>query len=411
VYPFLAGLGRLFPIHIVEGINLFPALKELIVLIFVLLVIIILFAKKHIIINNAGLILGAYILYDLVSALISQQNTYVIVESLRFQILFPVFALAFLFYYKNVNAKPINYKTIFIIFIFQSIVVKFIAYWEMINPILIKDLFGIGHSAFYSAKQIRIASIMLNQINLGIYSCISIVVSVIYIFMSKKHHIFLYSLIILDIGVILRTFSRNSYLLLVLIALLLVVYNAGKLKIKHALIFPIVLFFFIQSFFLIGEIFPNFHYLVNLRIDMMAIDNIQYTTGRFDKWIFLFQNFIARDLFSLTFGNGIGFGIYGNHAFFTRIENSYLYIILEKGIVGLIIYLILVLKYLSNSIKLLRSKNNQFNQFGYFNLNIVCIMIISSFTSDAFISPPYVFYFWLFFVYSDLTLRSVRAVD
>lgn len=237
IYPFLAGLGRLFPYYLAEGVNLFPAIKELLSVLLILFVSFNLLARKNIKLSGAVVLLLAMVLFDFLQIVASPYSLGAVLDGIRLQSVFPVLALFLIL--DTVNSRRqilIPFNTILLVIVLQSLVVTSVAYAEMIYPTEVKNMFGIGHSAFGWAKNIRIASLMVNQINLGIYECIAMSAMICLLYFSRGiQKVLLLGCVLASLPVIAMTFSRNAYALLVFLTVLNIMFQLHRVRIKNVL--------------------------------------------------------------------------------------------------------------------------------------------------------------------------------
>lgn len=395
---------------VAEGVNLFPAVKELLVILIVVLTFfILLLSRTSIKLPLGSLFIFLLIFYDCYQIFVSPFDLSIIVDGIRLQIVFPFFSLAIILLSANkINNVIVPIKTILVIMLLQSFVVNMVALVEMMNPDLIKTPLATTHSALYSVENLRVASIMPNQIGLGIYESIIIIITAsLSYFYRKNFNLLFYILIIADTVIILMTFSRNAYVLVCFTGMLFLVFVRLHLKVKEIIVFVTFIALGVIIYIVLADKYKDISYLFKNRIMTMSPDSIFDSTGRFIKFEYLLKNCILNDIDSILFGNGIGFG-QKTFSFFNVIENGYLYILLEKGIVGLFLYIFIAMRFVFNALACWNNIKKQNRVLGFLFFGVLGIISISNTNSNAFIGFPHVFYYWMFFAYSEIYYRKIK---
>ncbi len=132
---------------------------------------------------------------------------------------------------------------------------------------------------------------------------------------------------------------------------------------------------------------------------------------RIDKWIViikqLFSNFIYV-IFGLGLGNSGTSGLEGNYII---IENSFLSVMYELGIIGLFFFVAFLMRFLINSLTLIRHNNSEQKSFGLAGVLFFSVFFFSSLFMDSYLNNPFNFYFWLFYALLEINIIKSRSVE
>lgn len=256
---------------------------------------------------------------------------------------------------------------------------------------------GKGHGTLFGMANVyRLSGIFPNENMLGVYLVSLIILYLGYRFRYRTTKIMgelmIDIIIILPMFILLLlTYSRRSWVVFIIGLFILITNNKKKFN-REIIIFSVIIL--ILSFFIIDynniilrlKTIFSFTYLSNLsRIEL------------FDEYIIkIFSNFSKLFL-------GVGVGSVGPASIYNSqilyLDNYYLLLLAEFGIIGLSLYiwlLISILRFLWP-----RKDNSGLKESGNNNLVITCasssiVIILSGFVGITNISFPINFYLWLF---------------
>lgn len=187
----------------------------------------------------------------------------------------------------------------------------------------------------------------------------------------------------------LMTFSRSVFVTLSLYLILYMTFRKTK-----------VIFLSLMLFVPVFILFLNY-----IDINLLDYRVLNYSSfyNSFEQrienyFIMLFEKFDFFNFF-LGFGNGM----WGSYGFPVEAHNYYLRIIVDNGIFGLILFIIMIFLILNYYLRL--------NFMRFTNLGLLFIAIISSFVQDVFISHKFNFILIVFFAYSFYQSRRLANYE
>lgn len=117
-------------------------------------------------------------------------------------------------------------------------------------------------------------------------------------------------------------------------------------------------------------------------------------SGRTEIWSLIISSFKECSILNLIFGHGFN-SVYYNFSFQLSAHNDYLEILYDYGIIGIVLYLLLIRILLKKGFKLLKEKNEIAPSF----LASIFFAIAFSLTSHLVIYPTYYLFFCIFWGY------------
>jgi len=256
---------------------------------------------------------------------------------------------------------------------------------------------------------------MANPIVLGLYMVTGVVMSFYKINVAKSRLvILLHSLSLFLFSIVCAlTLSRNAYASLLLVFLIFASYKilvAKNIIIKYGQILASI-FLFSIFIYIVNESFDN---IVISRLLEMLDSGATASDPRLEKWGVLFNSLMSDNPLFFLWGFGLGnIGTTGLGASekFLIVENSYIAIIFELGLIGLLFYVYFIYRYCRNALKLLLNYDLENRRLGMLLLLYVGFLLVSSnFADSLYMNYPFNLIFWLFFVVSEVAKRQNESV-
>lgn len=345
-----------------------------------------------------------YTVYISTHVFINQASKFYALVIFKYHFLYILFFYAFYKILENSAKNRIeSNRKLFISIIKVSVLIGSMViliglYEKFINPALIKSLYGGAtiHTGFMGQNFTRIVSTIGNPIILGYYI---IIVSLLCIFLARikvLNHLVSTVFILSGMLVILFTLSRAAYLIVAALTALymLLTFTKTNFIIRFVVLGGTVLYIFTKYDLSDLEFFN--HVLERFeQIDTATVAR----DGRLVTWTRSLKE-LSDNLYVLPFGFGLG-RLGWDHGTFVM-ENSYLAIIYEFGLMGFGLYMLILFKFFYNSVTLFRSADKFEKELGLLLVLFISFFMMSMLVSDSHMGLPQVFYFWFLYVISEL---------
>ena len=413
--PFLPILSEAFPIKILERYTLLGFLKEIIVLIFVFTSFLVWIKSNSFLkINGIILFLLLFFIYGFFHMIMTSANFLNAINNFRLVFIYLLLCIFIIIVTKAKKALP--HPDIFLgITLFSSILVAFFGLYEkFVNPEVV-NFYKINYASVVKNlgipgfPRVRIASTLGNPINLGLFLNIGILSALYFLEVSKKSITKLISLLSIPLFVIiiLFTLSRVAYLSLFILFSFYFLYKILSLKRASKRIIFIGLFLL-----LIGALYLTIHKidLFRLRTAQILEQSSLSEEPRFEKWSYIWE-VLSDNIFIFLYGKGLGnSGTSGLKGEYIIIENTYLSILYELGVFGLLFFIITVLCFLINVINLYFNNqgDKKIRTFAIISLIYLVVFLFGGVFTDTYINNPFNYYFWLYFAFA-LSFKSLTS--
>lgn len=406
--PFLPLLGEAFLIKLGENYTLIGFSKELLAVFFVFSSAVYLFmTQENLFMNRLTGLLLLFLLYGLSHMFITTASLLNAINNFRLLFINVALCILIIFLYLNNKILP-NQRTIFNLIRISAICVALFGLYEkFVNPDII-DLYKLSYSiveknlGIPGFARVRIASTLGNPINLGLFLVVAFI-STAYLMgtTNRKKSLIAYFFGLLLFGFVsIFTLSRTAYGSLIIAIVVFVFFKIFKedgLRKKVLLIFTVILILF--AFFYVISMEEG---LILFRLFQSIDTDTLFADPRLETW-----SIVIRDLWNdpmyLLWGVGLGnsgtSGLSGN---FIIIENSFVSIFYELGIIGLLFFGFIIFRFFINAVRLLKGKDTGKQYLGLVFFSYLLIFVFASIFIDAYINYPFSFYFWLFFALSEI---------
>lgn len=286
------------------------------------------------------------------------------------------------------------------IFHYQLIIVVLVGFFEFFDQSILSLIYNkpreeIQHIQYFSSQ--RLISLIGNPINLGAFLLVCICFNLEKL-TSKRISIKYWSLFSLSGFVIYMTLSRLSLIAYIFISIL-VFYRTNKVMFVISLVLGFLLFFLIS---------PNVNFSgdsIERMISVLDMDTYE-GNARVVNWNYALDKF--KNAYDYLFGLGFGYSNpskeYSEHYGSLIIENTFISIFIELGVIGFIMFLIIYLRFYYLS----------FNYYKiYKDFSFVAFLIIFSLFSignDFHRNMPFSFYFWFLYVWLEVKKCNVNRL-
>lgn len=418
ILPLLPLVKEVFPIiRFGENYTFLGFIKELLVVLFVFGSATYLFmARRSLVINwQVGLLL-LFLLYGFSHLLVTTASFSNAVNNFRLLFLNVVLCISIIFLYLNKKVFLGN-RLIFNLILYSAICVALFGLYEkFINPDVI-NLYQLTYSKVVKNlgipgfARVRIASTLGNPINLGLFVVVGFISAVYIMETSNKKalSIFCFLCMLLFAFVSLFTLSRTAYgsfLIAIIIYIFFKILSVKKLQNKF-LFLSLGLLFFTLIYIVINKIGG----MVWLRLFQSVDVETLHADPRIEQWRPLLKDLLEWP-FNFLWGFGLGnSGTSGLSGDFKYIENSFISIFYELGIIGLLLFCFILLCYLSNTINLFKRKNKEKQLLGFVLFAYLAVFVFASLFMDAYVNNPFGFYFWLFFALSNIAVTASNQAE
>jgi O-antigen ligase len=412
--PILPLLGEAFLIKLGENYTLIGLSKELLTTSFIFgSTAYLLMTRRNLLMSKQVGFLLLFLLYGFSHMVITTASFSNAVNNFRLLFLNVVLCIFIIFLYLNKKVF-LNNRLIFNLIIYSAICVALFGLYEkFINPDII-DLYKLSYSSVVKNlgipgfERVRIASTLGNPINLGLFLVVGFT-STVYIMNTSTKKIssgMCFMCLLLFGFVSIFTLSRTvygSFLITIIVYVVFKIFTTHKLLKKLLLLSAVTLILFILYIIIAMD-----DSLILLRLYQLVDTDVLSVDPRLEKWNMVMQD-LSDNLMYLLWGFGLGnSGTSGLSGDFIIIENSFVSILYELGIVGLLLFGFIIVRYLSNTIHLFKSKDTERQLLGLVFLSYLAIFLFASLFIDAYVNSPFNFYFWLFFALSEISCEKMK---
>jgi hypothetical protein len=329
-----------------------------------------------------------------------ESNYFLILDGLRYELIFFLISIliilnrSVIFNYSVLPNIDILIKIVFI----QGIIVIVFSLWQLWDISILEFIYRRPLEEMRNIKLAigyRLVSLLVNPINLGAFLII-FWLSIFFYYQknnSLKRFFFYLFFTFLCFILIIGTLSRLALLTFVFVFLTMnfiySIYNKRNFILFSSIVFFSLLFVvsYIEDYSLV---FTRFESLNN---------STEYTSdSRVSNW-----NRAFGSLSNINYLWGMGIGISSpdsdkvSNYNALMIENSFISIFLQYGLIGFIFYCIIIFKFFINIIRI----KPLYNLYFYFLLGFLLLFVFMSFGNDFQRNLPFVFYFWIFYSVSE----------
>lgn len=355
--------------------------------------------------------------YALVHVPISSQALSRSVASARLLLLYVVMAGALLLVFRNADAARISrlvtrYMQIAVL---SAVLVAWIGiHQKYVNP----DFFNFYdeteqnlHSSYLGVENVRIVSTMGNPISLGLFMQVGILFCG-YLYMVARRmraRLLIISLIGMLVFASLLTLSRSAFMIMGalggMLAMRILMYGTGKQRLVLAGTIAAVavgvyaVFAASQQ----SDSISMWDLVFNRTMQFDAVSD----DPRLLTWTRYMQPLFRRSWIEIAFGMGLG--NIGNFKRAFVMENAYLALVYELGIVGLLFFLGLFARMGYVGWKLVKTgREPAFRVLGGVMAYFLLADLLAFTLADSHFNLPMVFYFWCLFALGELALHSQK---
>ncbi|WP_157756411.1 O-antigen ligase family protein [Pseudoalteromonas neustonica] len=338
-----------------------------------------------------------YMLFHIVTV----NDFYAWIDGVRYQLGYITIGLLLII---NRQHYPKMLPKLISVLFYVSCPVILIATIEFFDSKIIELLYGESKSLLNNTELAlgeRLISTLVNPINLGIFLTLGFVSAY---FMLKEKRInfaifFIYFLFVLF--VVFFTFSRIAFLAILLVSFYFLFSGGSYIK-KILLCIAFFIVVYAITFY-----FDNLLFLNNFNLELMqerffniSNSNTYVENSRVQNWKVALQN-IDTILLSL-WGLGVGFINPTVEVGGIVVENMFISILIEFGIIGLLFY---ILYFIFLVIASFRLKGNE----RYFAVGFLIVYAVCGMGNDLNRNFPFVFYFWIFSAAIVLTYKKEKC--
>lgn len=404
--PYIAVLKHGFPLVKLGDSSLTALVKDvLIVYVIAIGVPIILSAKNCFKVDTFEATVCLLLILAATKTIISTATPLQALTSFRHEFLFTIFALVLYRLCRIGVLQTASIQRIFSkILALNLIVVVLIGYFEIANKEILEILYGEQAMNLVTGipgiPQIRSVSTLENPINFALFLTLCVTYFSATAPRVTARHIFIAAA---ALPLLLATFSRIFVVLysLILITLLVRYYIrstiVGKISLG-ALVIAATITALNAISSTAHEI--DIYELIEARIEQ-TVDGIQSRDDpRFDNWDAAFKYLNSFPVVGPIGGLGLGVSNPGNFEQGQfRIENSFLTIYLQLGVLGLLLFL------MPTGMAILLILKKKMPAEGGRSLAIVLIILLGGLTNDSHRNMPFSFYLWICLALSMLTYK------
>lgn len=312
-----------------------------------------------------------------------------LIDGMRYELLFMIMAVLLLF--TSINSLP-SINTISKIIILQGVTVVIFGFWQIYDITILESIYrseidDIGNIKL--AISYRVVSLLNNPINLGAFLIVAYLFS---IYKKDSLSIFFYIFFMLLLILIFGSLSRLALLSFFLVVLVNFIINN---KLINNLFFILIIMLVLST--AIYSLYDEYGYFL-VRFENLSSLSEYTENARLTNWINAIENM---NTIQLWWGYGLGMStptfekilLYGG----IMIENSFISIFIQYGVMGLVGYILIFIRFFFISVSL-RKYDKKLFQFMILFLVFFSSMSIGN---DFFKNSPFVFYFWFFYIYAE----------
>ncbi|MDB2084885.1 MAG: O-antigen ligase family protein [Clostridium paraputrificum] len=395
ITPFSMVISLQLPVLQIGDVSFINVLKDIFLILICLLIIYKLIKKRKLSIDNFSMLIISFVIYGVMHIFISNVTPIRSINKFRTVFLYPIvftFICLYVINFKKYKILHEYIEGIKKIFFIQIMILICGSLLEMIMGekflrIIYKGYYERLHINLLGQEGLRLVSFVGNPINLSLILCVGLAY-----FLFVYSGITRYFLIPLIIAVILLSFSRTSYLIAGIIILIYIIYSMNKIKNIIKMIISIL------GILIFGSLIFNSSYLtekssfVSKRVETINIKTLSENI-RVDNWNRYLNETFKDNILYMSWGGGLGTSNSDSSQKTDSVyivENSYISILGEMGIIGLVFYLTIIIITLKKIIKL--SKYNiEYRVF----LSIYLGLCIGSGFNDLYVNNPFSQYFWI----------------
>ncbi|KPH95215.1 hypothetical protein AMS58_07610 [Pseudoalteromonas porphyrae] len=302
------------------------------------------------------------------------------------------------------RAYMVRLDKIAAIIFFISIPVVLIAIVEFFDSGVIEALYGeskymLNHTELALGE--RLISTFVNPINLGVFLTVSYA-SAFYMYKESKVNVLVFSLFSAALFfVITFTFSRIAIISFCIMSIYFFLISGSNIKRVILLLFLLTLIYSLSFDVFSLSILSEFNVdLILERLTNISSADTYTENARVKNWGVALQN-IDSVLFSL-WGLGVGFINPTVERGGIVVENMFISILIEFGIIGLLLYL-------SYFFYLVKASLNLNGNEKYFACGFLIVFLVCGMGNDLNRNFPFVFYFWIISASIILTYKKEKC--
>lgn len=342
--------------------------------------IIILYGKFFI--NRQAILILVFITYTI---FVDFASNFVYPTSIAFLLRTIVYAsvpiIAFLlgsFFSNWINEKLVN-KAILIIGFIQALVGIAQVYNKTFRELILK--YFTNYEKYSYTFEIwgtgRAVGTIGNPNTFGVFMVIFVLFALTLLFFrrgnGKLYNLILIITILISVYAIILSQSRTAFILLIMSTIILVFFSRKRIILRLSILFTLLIIFMI--------IYHHDPFLSK----RFGAENVSTLGGRIHVWKAIIENYLS----PFTAYNLIGYGFYYVRDIGNAIDNFYLQLILQYGLIGLVLYINMFIY----SIKAFLRRINV-SEYGKFIVLTIIVILISDFTGAISMSVDiFTFYF------------------
>lgn len=358
-----------------------------------------------------------FMLYALAHVPVSSQGLSRSLSSVRLMLLYAFMAFALLLAFRNLDPARMSYviTRYMQVAALSAVLVAWVGiHQKYVNP----DFFNFYdetelnlHSSYLGVENLRIVSTMGNPISLGLFMQVGILFCGYLYVMAQRARGRVLAIVLMGVLVFasLLTLSRSAFMIMGAIAgvLMLRVLLYGNLRQRLALTL-------VMTALAVGLYVAFSTSQRSASISMW--DLVFNRTMQFDAvgddprlltWTRQMQPLLRRSWVEVAFGMGLG--NIGNFKGSFRMENAYLALVYELGVVGLLFFLGLFARMGYVGWKLVKTgREPAFRVLGGVMAYFLLADLLAFTLADSHFNLPMVFYFWCLFALGELALHSQK---
>ncbi|MGR5066501.1 O-antigen ligase family protein [Photobacterium sp. DNB22_13_2] len=341
--------------------------------------------------NQSLLLIGIFSVYCLLH-IIGERNLALIVDGVRFQVGYIV--IAFLLLLNSSIITSDRFEQFVKIIAIQGMVVSVIGCIEFFSPEIIGIIYGVDKSDMSHvtlAAGDRLISTFSNPINYGVFLCFALAANFYFAIKTNKTKawlIFWFATLIYA-GLIFFTLSRLA--LLAFLAMMAYFYAIGIMKKEKITIgvFCLSILMLLPIAFSLIKNNPDLLYRIS---NLISIET--YTkNARVTNWLTALSE-MDNPLYFL-WGLGAGASNPAETSGGLMIENGYISNLIDFGLIGFILYLLIIVRAIINRRNIENSHNTQIH---FINAFFIAFLVMNL-GNDLNRNFPFVMYFWVIIAY------------
>lgn len=316
-------------------------------------------------------------------------------DGFRYEVLFLVLAFSIFTYSlsKSTGVGIPGFNFILSGIIFNGLIGAFFAIWQFFNIEILEVLYRAPLEELSHIKLAvgyRLLSTFGNPINFGAFMVLFYIVGA-YLYDQRRISTLVYSVwAILVLILILGSLSRLALIAFVVSFGFSFLYKASLTRMIIVMLLASSVFVFSFDLFVSSGIFS--------RVETLTELNTFLKNARVKNWVSVLYGL---EPYQYVWGRGIGAsspdGTMGDTTSSVVVENGFLSVFVQYGILGILLIAMILFRFFMLGLFFLRV-DAAFGKLIISFLLFFCVMLMGN---DFFRNSPFVFYFWMLYVYSE----------